>query len=108
MTKTKKNTENFFKLLTVDYGASVNKTVIESQSQFRRQNNQKLPIMEDIQIFLNHLCKVQQKSYDNLQKKFSLSDWTSLGAATLSSIQLFNRRRPGETERILISDFENY
>jgi len=43
-----------------------------------------------------------------LKNKFSLSDWISLGEATLTSIQLFNRRRPGETERILISDFKNY
>jgi len=42
------NTENFLKLLTVDYGASVNKTVIESQTQFRRQKNTKLSTMEDI------------------------------------------------------------
>lgn len=104
----KANTENFLKLLTVDYGASVNKTVVESQSQFRRQKVTKLPTMDDIQKLRNHLLKVQEESYYNLQKKFLFSAWTSLGAATLSSIQLFNRRRPGETERILISDFENY
>lgn len=105
---TKANTEKFLKLLTVDYGASVNKTVVESQTQFRRQKVTKLPTMEDIKILRSHLINVQKKSYNDLQNKFSLSAWTSLGEATLSSIQLFNRRRPGETERILISDFKTY
>jgi len=102
------NTKNFLKLLTVDYGASVNKTVIESQIQFRRQKNTKLPTMEDIQKLRNYLLKIQKESYNNLKNKFSLSNWISLGEATLTSIQLFNRRRPGETEGILISDFKNY
>ncbi|XP_067207873.1 uncharacterized protein [Linepithema humile] len=105
---TKTNTKNFLKLLTVDYGASVNKTVVESQTQFRRQKITKLPTMKDIQKLRNHLLKVQKESYNNLKNKFLLSDWISLGEATLTSIQLFNRRRPGETERILISDFKNY
>lgn len=105
---TKINAENFLKLLTVDYGASVNKTVIESQTQLRRQKFTKLPTIEDIKKLRNHLLKVQKKSYNNLKNEFSLSDWISLGEATLTSIQLFNRRRPGETERILISDFKNY
>jgi hypothetical protein len=86
----------------------VNKTVIESQTQFRRQKITKLPTMEDIQKLRNHLLQVQKESYNNLKNKFSLSEWISLGEATLTSIQLFNRRRPGETERILISDFKNY
>lgn len=105
---TKTNAKNFLKLLTVDYGASVNKTVIESQTQFRRQKNTKLPTMEDIQKLRSYLLKVQKESYNNLKNHFSLSSWISLGEATLTSIQLFNRRRPGETERILISDFKNY
>lgn len=104
----KTNAKNFLKLLTVDYGASVNKTVVESQTQFKRQKITKLPTMEDIKKLRNHLLKVQKESYNNLKNKFSLSDWISLGEATLTSIQLFNRRRPGETERILISDFKNY
>lgn len=105
---TKTNVKNFLKLLTVDYGASVNKTVVESQTQFKRQKITKLPTMEDIKKLRNHLLKIQKKSYNNLKNKFLLSDWISLGEATLTSIQLFNRRRPGETERILISDFKNY
>ncbi|XP_039306736.1 uncharacterized protein LOC120358084 [Solenopsis invicta] len=102
------NTKNFLKLLTVDYGSSVNKTVVESQTQFKRQKSTKLPTINDIKTLRSYLLKVQRESYNKLQNKFLLSAWISLGEATLTSIQLFNRRRPGETERILISDFENY
>lgn len=89
--------KNFLKLLTVDYGASVNKTVIEFQTQFKRQKQTKLPTMEDIQKLRSYLLKVQKEAYNNLKKNFSLSTWISLGETTLTLLQVFNRRRPGET-----------
>lgn len=43
-----------------------------------------------------------------LQQSFSYCNWPSLAEVTLISIQVFNRRRAGEIERILITDFQNY
>lgn len=43
-----------------------------------------------------------------LKKSYSYKNWVSLAEATLTSIHVFNRRRAGEIERILIKDFKNY
>lgn len=43
-----------------------------------------------------------------LSKEFSYKAWRSLAEATLVAIQLFNRCRAGETERILIDNYKNY
>lgn len=63
--------------------------------------------MEDIQKLRNCLLRVQKEAYNNLKKNFLLSIWVSLGETTLTLLQVFNRRRPEEIERILISDFNN-
>ncbi|XP_015604154.1 uncharacterized protein LOC107271999 [Cephus cinctus] len=48
-----------------------------------------------------------RKNYDALNKEFSQTVWMKLAAATLILIQLFNRRRAGEIERIFIDDFRS-
>jgi len=42
-----------------------------------------------------------------LKKKFSYDIWLTLAKATLTAVLVFNRRRAGETERILVEEFNN-
>lgn len=37
---------------------------------------------------------------------FTFKDWKELASFTLTSVQLFNRKRAGEIERITIEDFK--
>lgn len=100
--------ENFLKLLKQDYGTSVNRTVLETQMQRKRQKKIILPSTEDIRKLDDYLKKRRQKAYNNLLKEYSYKDWLNLLETTLISVQLFNRRRAGETERIQILEFQNY
>lgn len=104
----KRLAKDFLKLLVVDIGTSVNKTVIETQSAHKRRKKVNLPSMQDIQTFYKHLEKVRKEAYKALQKSFSYESWISLAEVTLTSIHVFNRRRAGEIERVLIEDFKNY
>ncbi|XP_011882433.1 PREDICTED: uncharacterized protein LOC105570082, partial [Vollenhovia emeryi] len=104
----KKLVKDFLKLLVVDIGTSVNKTVIETQSAHKRRKKVNLPSMQDIMKLYKHLEKVRREAYITLEKIFSYENWVSLAEATLTSIHVFNRRRAGEIERILIEDFKNY
>lgn len=92
----------------MDIRTSVNKTVIETQSARKRHKKTVLPIREDIQKLYQHLKKRRTKAYTILEQTFSYANWISLTKATLTSIHVFNRRRAGEIERILIEDFQNY
>jgi len=96
------------KLLVVDVGTSINKTVIETQSAQKRHKQINLPSIHDIQMLYKHLKKVRVKAYMTLKKSFSHESWISLAEVTLTSVHVFNRRRVGEIERILlIEDFKN-
>ncbi|XP_066596494.1 uncharacterized protein [Prorops nasuta] len=106
--KCKETVEDFLKLLLDDYSVSVNKTVEETRAQNKRHKKIVLPSMNDIAKLHNHLRNIRVKALKYLQEKFSYSCWISLGEATLISLQIFNRRRAGEIERVLIQDYNNY
>ncbi|XP_066600560.1 uncharacterized protein [Prorops nasuta] len=100
--------ENFLKVKKANYTAEVNKTVIESQSKIKRHKRVILPTSNDIKKLTVYLQCKQNEALESLKEDFSHAVWRSLAESTLISVQLFNRRRPGEVERIYIDDFNNY
>lgn len=102
------NTEEFLNILNEDLATIVNKTVSETQQEQCRRKKVELPSKEDIKIFHNYLTKKRRLAFENLNKEFSILAWNSLIETTLTSIQLFNRRRAGELERIFIDDYNTY
>jgi len=76
--------------------------------QQKRQKKIIFPSTEDIRKLDDYLTKIRQKAYNNLMKEYSYIDWLTLLETTFISVQLFNRRQAGETERIQISEFQNY
>jgi len=50
------------------------------------------------------LKQEREIAYNSLKNEFSYDVWLSLTKATLTSIQIFNRRRVGEIQRTLIED----
>lgn len=52
--------------------------------------------------------KKQTEAFETLKQFFSYHNWVSLAKVTLTSVHVFNRRRAGEIERVLIEDFKNY
>lgn len=103
-----KNAENFLKLLAQDINVSVNRNVTESQVQLKRRQQLVLPSSEDIKKLHSHISKLRKQSMNDIQRRFCSKVWNQLAETTLMSIQLFNRRRAGEVERILIEDFKCY
>lgn len=100
--------EDFLKLLTEDYGASIARTALETCSREKRRKKTILPSKEDIaklQIYLRDKVNI---NFNILEDGFSYQAWMDLASAVLVSLQLFNRRRPGETERILIEDYRSH
>lgn len=104
----RKNTKNFLLLFTQEIEINVTRTVTESQVHMRRQKTVDLPLTSDIRKFYMYLQKNLEITYNKLKQKFDISTWLNLSEYTLLSIQVFNRRRPGELERILIEDFKKY
>lgn len=101
-------TRNFLSILEEDYSSAVNKTVEENQNEMKRLKKVVLPSSQDIKKLNMFLKKERAKHLDELKQNFNATSWKELAKFTLSSIQLFNRRRAGEIERITINDFLSY
>lgn len=100
--------EEFLNLLIEDYSSSISRTAVETQHQRKRHSTKLLPSQDDIKKLERYLNDTLKTSYDSLKRTFSLKAWKTLAESCLLSIQLFNQRRPGEIERALIEDFQNY
>lgn len=101
-------TADFKKLLKLAMATAVNKKAVESQVMLKRHKKTSLPILADIQKLHKHFNAVRTEAFGDCQSNFSYSSWLTLAKATSTSLQVFNRRRPGEIERMLIEDFENH
>nr|XP_012220711.1 PREDICTED: uncharacterized protein LOC105671285 [Linepithema humile] len=100
--------ENFLKLFEEDYPISINIVVHETQGCRMRQRNIVLPSMNDIKMLNSYFKDERTKALKILQNNgFSIQAWRILAETTLVSTMIFNRRRAGELERILIENFKN-
>lgn len=106
--KKKLEVEDFQKILEEDLPIFVNKTVMESQLRQKRQNKIKLPSTQEITQFNKYVEKNRLKYHAILQKQYSFIAWKQLSSYCLIAIQLFNRKRAGEVERITIEDFHSF
>lgn len=104
----RKDVDDFMKIFEVDFSGTVNKVVTETLTKLKRQKRTILPHTSDIKSLSNYLKKKIEENSKILLKGFSYEAWKSLAEVTLTAIQVFNRRRAGETERILINDYKNY
>ncbi|KAJ8930673.1 hypothetical protein NQ314_016503 [Rhamnusium bicolor] len=95
-------------ILEEDFSSSVNKTVEENQKEKRRQKKVTLPNMDDIKLLNQFLTNNRKKCLLILENKLDFDAWMDLAKYTLTSVQMFNRRRAGEIERITIADFNTY
>lgn len=103
-----KRVDDFLKLMGEDFGVSINKIVAETQTQNNRRKKTVLPTTDDIKKFHSYLKAERIANFQSLQKQFSYKCWKKLAETTLLSLQLFNRRRPGEIERLYLEDFNSY
>lgn len=67
-----------------------------------------LPSTEEIALLYSFAEKHMTDSFSQLELKFSLLSWKELASSTLILVQIFNRRRSGEVERMFIEDFNSY
>lgn len=106
--KKQKLAEDFLKILEVEYGSTINKTVIETQTRNSRRKIIKLPKTSDIKKLTNYLEEKRKSNIQKIENKFTCHVWKLLAETILIIIQIFNRRRAGEIERAYIDDYKNF
>ncbi|XP_071579921.1 uncharacterized protein [Temnothorax nylanderi] len=105
--KTKQAVDDFLILWRDEVPTLINRKAIEDQIKYKRQKKVILPSKQDIKLLYDYLKKQCKASLNILEKNFDLSSWKTLTQCTLILVQIFNRRRAGEIERLTITDYKN-
>lgn len=98
-------TENFNKLFNSGVVTSVSKGVYRTQAKMKRDKIEKLPSTEDIKLLAKYISKELKVSLVDLSNQYSYPAYLNLARMTIASIIVFNRRRTGETQNILIKNY---
>ncbi|CAD6211449.1 GSCOCG00010989001-RA-CDS [Cotesia congregata] len=101
-----KHVEYFLKVHEVEFSTRINNLARSVQIQQRRHNQKPLPTMDDINLFRDYVEKNLALAIESLVKGYTDHAWKKLAQCTLIFILLFNRKRPGELQRILIDDYK--
>lgn len=103
----KKSAEEFMHLYNLKIGKIVNKTVTESQTEMRIKKKVILPSLKDIKTL--HMFLVEKRTHvlQILKDNFDFKSWKELVETTLTSVQLLNRRRAGEIERLKLVHYKS-
>ncbi|KAK0076194.1 hypothetical protein PV325_005761 [Microctonus aethiopoides] len=104
--ETQKKYQNFLSVFDYDFPTTINKKVIEEQINKRREKTEILPMKQDIKKLYDHLKQICNEAVEKLERNFDYTTWRNLAEACLILLQMFNRRRSGEIERLLITDYE--
>ncbi|XP_044752192.1 uncharacterized protein LOC123312064 [Coccinella septempunctata] len=103
-----KRMKNLMTVFEVEFNVTINKKGVESQKIIKRRKKTILPKTEVIGQFRNFLESKIGFYIGQLEREYSKADWIKLAEYTLVHLAVFNRKRPGETQRILIEDYKHY
>lgn len=103
----KSSVENFLILWNEEVPVIINKKALEDQITQKRHKKVILPSKSDIKLLYDYLKKESYTCLKMLSKEFDNNAWLLLSQCTLILLQIFNRRRAGEIERLTLSDYKN-
>lgn len=103
----KKNLEDFLLLWEEEIPTLINRKAIEDQTNQKRDKKVVLPSKEDINILYIFLKEKMLHAISVLEKRYKTDAWIELVKTSLIFIQICNRRRAGEIERLTIQNYAN-
>ncbi|KAJ8951251.1 hypothetical protein NQ317_000558, partial [Molorchus minor] len=106
--QSQKRMEDLYTVFNLEFHVTINKKGAETQKINSRRKKTILPKTDQIARFRDYLENKIKYYINKLNEKYSQMDWMRLAEFTLVHLAVFNRKRPGETQRILIDDYKNY
>ncbi|XP_075159565.1 uncharacterized protein LOC142232783 isoform X1 [Haematobia irritans] len=97
----KEQLENFMALWEEETPTQINRRAVLDQQKLKRLEEVTLPSKNDIKKMSYLRTKIK-----SCLKTLSNTVWKTLVQSALAYIQMYNRRRAGETERILIENYQ--
>lgn len=102
-----KISKSFLQVYKIDIAPYLNRICAQSEKKQKRIKNSQvnLPENEEIKKYFEYLLKNATFYQDKLEKKFRIEDWKYLAQYLLVALAVFNRKRPGEIQRLELEDF---
>ncbi|KAF5274318.1 hypothetical protein FQR65_LT17042 [Abscondita terminalis] len=106
-TEGQRKADDFLSLLNVTFPAALGKTAVENRLEHQRHKFVELPSREDVKKLVSYLRQQRRNWFLKVRTGMANLNYAvkQLASFTLVSLMVFNRRRPGELERITLKDF---
>lgn len=101
----KRKTRKWLELYGHEYNNVVGKPALEDAAAKKWNKPRLLPTTEDVMKLNKYIKTCADKAENKLRNKFDQSSYDTLSKSLLLQIMLFNRKRVGESERLLLQDF---
>ena len=101
----RKTLKNFIYLCDKEWSVEVSSSALSTLATSKMNKPQLIPLTEDIQKLHTYLSEESKKLLRALECSVDAVSWQALAKVTLVRTLLFNRRRAGEAERLLLTDY---
>lgn len=98
--------ERFLHVFKKDVRTKINKLVAITKAENRRHKDDNIPTTADVNKFGKYLDLEREACFSQLVQEYSYVVWLKLSQLTMVTILIYNRRRVGELQNLLIEDFE--
>ena len=100
-----KEAERFLILHKADWKDTISSKVLTALKLKRQEGREKLPTSEDLSKLKDHMEGTMRQLIDDLTSLFSCNTYRKLLEYALASVLLFNKRRGGETSKLLTTQY---
>lgn len=97
---------NWLKLYKQGFYYGVGKSALNKLAEKKWNKPRLVPVAKDIMKLNNFINKTIEEANKSLDKGFDKKAFDDLNKATMLQVIVFNRKRIGEVEKLLISDFK--
>ncbi|ESO90443.1 hypothetical protein LOTGIDRAFT_164025 [Lottia gigantea] len=101
----KKDALDFLDLCNTEWNIEVSVLARETLDKVKFNKPKRLPLTEDLQILNNYLREKAELEKRQLETHANSTIWRNFAETLLAQLVLFNRRRGGETQLLLLQQF---
>ena len=105
LVENKQKYKQFLSLCDTEWCHEISSHALRSLHQRKFNKPLVLPLAEDVKMLHSHLAKKAKACTEKLACTNSAAVWCELCQVTLTQVVIFNRRRGGEAERMLLSAY---
>jgi hypothetical protein len=104
--ETRTHMKNFLRLCSSGFKCKISLKAVGTLQKLRYNKTQLLPLAGDLQRLSTFLSEKQEELQAALSAKPTVHTFSELSKVVLVQLILFNKRRAGEVQRLLLTDYE--